>query len=97
MKTVSKFTQLNYIGDILEPKYSTNEVYIATHKVNRSKLDIKLKFQKVNDTSEYAGLWYLPRKKATRRKTYDNNGLACYIVPWSEFEKLELSDREENW
>lgn len=96
MRTISKYTQLNYIGDIFEPRYSTNDVLISTGKVTRSKLDIKLKFEKVNDTSEYAGYWFVPRKTVTKyRKKFDNNGRQCYIIPWHEFEKLELISRED--
>lgn len=92
MKTLDKFTQLNFIGDIWAPKYSTNEVYIAPYKINRSKLDIKLRFSKVNDTDEWTGDWFISRKKAKSfRKKFDNNGLQCYVVPLNELEKLIIN------
>lgn len=90
---ISKYIQLNTIPDVWEPKYSTNEVYIACHKVNRSKLDIKLRFSKVNPTSEYYGDWFITRKKArSYRKRYDNNGKQCYAIPMSVFEKLTITN-----
>lgn len=99
MITLSKYIQLNCIKDVWEPKYSTNEVYIACWKVDRSKLDIKLVFPKVNPTSEYYGDWFITKKQAKRRKKFDNNGLSCYVVPWSEFTKLRIDNisKEEIW
>lgn len=92
---LSKFAQLNAITDIWEPHYSSNSVYIACYKVNRSKLDIKLRFKKVSDTSEYAGTWFISRKKAKSfRKKFDNSGMECYVIPWSAFEKLILNGRD---
>lgn len=97
MKTLSKFTQLNYIGDIFEPHYSSRSVYIATYKVSRSKLDIKLKFSKVNESSEYAGYWFIPKKTVHKyRRKFDNNGLTCYVVPMSEFEPLKIIESDGN-
>ena len=96
VKTLSKYTQLNYIGDIWEPHYSSNSVYIASWKVKRSKLDIKLSFSKVSDTSEWAGQWFLARKNVTKcRKKFDNNGLECYVVPLAQLEQFQYNEREE--
>lgn len=93
---VDKFTQLNFIGDIWQPKYSTNEVYIACYKVKRNKRDIKLKFSEVGATSEYAGDWFISRKEALKcKKKFDNNGMECYAIEWSRFEPLEISERSE--
>lgn len=100
--TLSKYTQLNFIGDILEPHYNGDydgtqgkaEVYIAKYKIRRNKRDIKLKFSNVNPTSAYSGDWYLPRKNALKYKTFINNGLQCVAVPWSEFKKLILINEE---
>ena len=94
MIQLDKFTQLNVIDDVWEPKYSTNEVYVDCWKVNRSKLDIKLRFPKVNDTSDYAGEWFITRKKArSYRKKFDNNGMECYVIPMTVFERFEVSER----
>lgn len=94
---LSKFTQLNAITDIWEPHYSSNSVYIACWKINRSKLDIKLRFEKVNDYSEYAGDWFISKKKAKSfRKKMDNNGMSCYVIPWGAFDKLTLNERDWN-
>lgn len=100
---VGKYTQLNYIGDIWEPHYNGDpdgtkgkaEVYIAKKKVTRSKLDIKLRFTKVGDTSAYTGAWYLRKKDVPKRTKFDNNGLECYIVPWTKFERLIINDKDE--
>lgn len=98
---VNKFAQLNTITDIWEPHYNGGrpEVYIATWKVKRSKLDIKLRFPKVSDTSEFAGDWFIRRKAVLGRKKFNNNGMECYVVPWSLFEKLEVTNdiRRELW
>lgn len=96
MKTLNKYTQLNLIDDIKEPHYNGHdpEVYIAKWKVNRSKLDIKLRFAGVNPTSGFYGDWYLPRKRATSRKTININGLECYVIKWQEFDKLIINERD---
>lgn len=94
MKTLPKFTQLNFIGDIYHPNYSKDVVYIACHKINRSKLDIKLRFSQVEPTNEYAGDWFITRKKAKSfRKKFDNNKLQCFVIPMSAFERIEVSVR----
>lgn len=106
MITLSKYTQLNAITDIWEPHYNGDfdgsqgkaEVYIAAWKVKRSNKDIKLRFEKVNDTSVYAGDWFISLKKLKSfRKRIENNGLECYVIPWTAFERLEINDREEHW
>ncbi len=98
----TKYDPLNFIGDVWAPHYNGDvgdgnkaEVYIAKWKVKRSKHDIKLRFSKVNDTSIYAGDWFITKKNAITRSGFDNNGMACYIVPWSKFERLEISERDE--
>lgn len=94
MPKIDRFTQLNCITDVWEPKYSTDEVLIACWKVDRSKLDIKLRFPRVNETSEYYGDWFITHKKAkSYRKRFDNNGVNCYVIPWEAFEPLELNDK----
>lgn len=108
MKTLSKFTQTNFIGDVWEPHYNGDfdgtqgvaEVYIALWKLRRSKNDIKLRFEKVNSTSAYAGDWYISLKEAKKfRKRMDNNGVNCAVIPWSAFEQMEVNNinREEIW
>lgn len=107
MKTLSKYTQLNFIGDIWEPHYNgyepdfnKAEVYIAKWKIDRSKLDIKLRFSKVSDTSDFTGDWFISRKKAKLfRKKFNNNGMECYVIPWTAFEPLIIdnSGREDIW
>ena len=93
---IDKFTPLNYIDDVFEPKYSEKVVYIASWKITRSKYDIHLVFPRVNDTSEFAGDWFISRKKAmSYKKLYDNNGMKCRVIPWSEFSKLTRSERSE--
>lgn len=92
---VDKFQQLNFIGDILEPHYSSNSVYIANYKISRSKLDIKLRFSKVSPRSEFAGDWYISKKKAMmHRGIINNNGLECRVIPWSAFEPLTINDKD---
>lgn len=95
MKQLSKFTQLNFIHEVLAPRYHDKTVIIATHRIKRSKLDIKLKFDGVSETSEYAGYWFLPRNKALKYKDFNNNGLLCKAIPWAAFQKLELIERED--
>lgn len=102
VKILDKFTQLNSISDVWAPHYNGGdpEVYIATWKVNRSKLPIKLKFARINNTSAFAGYWYItPKKVRSYRQRYDNNGTKCYIVPWEAFERLEIDNlsRERIW
>lgn len=99
---VSKYDQLNYIGDIWQPHYNGDtgdgtkaEVYIAKWKVKRSKHNIKLKFSKVSDTSMYSGLWFITKKNAITRSGFDNNGLECYVVPWSKFERLIINEKDD--
>jgi hypothetical protein len=95
---LSKFTMLNFIGDVFEPRYHDGMVLIACSKVDRSRLDIKLRFPKVSETSEYAGDWFISRKKAkSYRKKFNNNGLNCYAIPFEAFEPLIIDrslDRE---
>lgn len=93
VKVLSKWSQLNYIDDVWEPLYSEDKVYIAKWKIKRSKHDIHLVFPKVSATSDYYGDWYLPRKEVGR-KTFNNNGMECYAVPFSKFKKLKLVDKE---
>lgn len=94
--TLSKYTHLNYIDDVDEPKYSTNEVIIANFKITRSKYDIKFKFRSVGPTSEYAGTYFLTKKDAMKGKQRKNNGLSCRVVSWDKFKKLNIID-EETW
>jgi len=91
----NKFTQFNFIGDIYEPRYNGGnyEVYIACWKVKRSKLDIKLRFTKVNPTSQFYGDWYLSHKKAITRKKFNNNGMECYVIKWEHFQPLVITER----
>lgn len=98
VKVIPKYTQLNLIADVWEPKYSTNEVIIAKHKITRSKLDIHLKFKDVNPTSDYYGDWFISRKEAISRKTFNNNGLACVVIPFHKFQKFVRGrDEREMW
>lgn len=92
MITIDKYKPLNFIGDIWAPKYSSAEVYIACWKVKRSKLDIKIRFSKVNPTDEWAGDWWISHKKIRSfKKKFDNNKLECYVVPLSALEKLTIN------
>lgn len=99
----TKYDQLQYVDWVWEPHYNGDpdgtrgkaEVYISKNRLRKSKLDIKLKFEKVGPTSAYAGLWFLRRKDIPTRTKFDNNGLECYVVPWSKFEKLEIVERDE--
>lgn len=92
--TIDKFHQLNLIDDVWEPKYSEDKVYIDINKIRRSKLDIKLRFSNVNDTSGYSGDWWLSRSKALKgRQRYNNNGVTCVVIPFSEFKKLKVNNR----
>lgn len=90
MIELTKYTQLNMIDDVFEPLYHDPSVYIAEWKIKRSKLDIKLRFPKVSETSDYFGDWYLPRKNALKHKTFINNGLKCKQIPWGEFKRIKL-------
>lgn len=93
--TLSKYYPLNAITDIFEPRYNDETVLIAEDKIKRSPLDIKLRFSKVNDTSDYSGDWYIKRKDAVKyRRKVNNNGKLCLVIPFSEFKKLKLVDRE---
>lgn len=93
MRIADKYEQFNTIIDVWEPKYSTEEVYVACWKIDRSKLDIKLRFSKVNPTSDYWGDWFISRKRVVRlKKKYDNNGAECYVIPLSVLEKLQIKD-----
>lgn len=96
---IPKYTPLNYIDDVWEPKYSENMVYIAKHKIDRSKNDIHLTFPKVNETSGYYGDWFISLKEVKRgRKTFNNNGLACYAVDFSKFRRFKRGqDMREIW
>lgn len=95
---LDRFTPLNFIGNVWEPHYNgftkdpaRAEVYIDKESVRKSKYDIRLRFSKVNDTSEFAGDWFIPRKTVMAiKKTFVNNGLPCYVVPWSKFSKLKI-------
>lgn len=93
--TLSRYTQLNCITDIYEPKYSTKEVIIAKGKIKKSKLDLKIVFSRVNPTSEYSGAWYLPRNRALKYKEFINNGLRCVSIPFKEFKKISYITRED--
>lgn len=96
MITLDKLTPLNFIGDVWEPLYHSDVVYIDVNKIKRSKLDIKLRFAKVNESSGYAGDWFLPRSKALKgRKKFNNKGRICVAIPFSEFEHLEISERSQ--
>lgn len=102
VKVLDKFTQLNSISDIWAPHYNGGdpEVYIAEWKIRRSKLDIKLRFARVNNSSTFAGTWFITHKKAKSfRRKFDNNGLKCFVIPWSAFEELKIDNlsRERIW
>jgi hypothetical protein len=91
---VDRLLPLNCIDDIMEPVYSKEAVYIDIEKIKRSKLDIKLRFKNVNDTSGYSGNWFITRRKALSfRKKFNNNGISCVVIPFEEFEKLEIAER----
>lgn len=93
--TVPKFHQLNVIDDVWGPKYSEDKVYIDINKIRRSKLDIKLRFSNVNNTSGYSGDWFLPRSKALKgRQRYNNRGRTCVVIPFSEFKRLVINERD---
>lgn len=90
IKVIPKFEPLNFIDSVWEPKYSSGEVIIAKHKINRSKNDIHLRFKDVNETSGYYGDWFISLKEVKKgRKTFNNNGLECYVIPFEKFVRFE--------
>lgn len=94
IKIIPKYTQLNLIDDVFEPVYHSGRIYIAKSKVNRSKLDIHLRFKKVPETSGYYGDWFIERAKVTRSPAHNNNGLVCFDVDFSKFQRFERASRD---
>lgn len=71
------------IADIIEPKYSTDEVLISTSKVNEYTEHYLVKFVKCN---KYPDWYYFSGKKIRRCKTQPNGRGMVYCVPMAERE-----------
>lgn len=94
---ITHYKQLNFIGDVWNPRYSTKDVLIACYKVRRSKLDIKLRFSKVEDGQAWSGDYYIKRSDITKlRKRFNNSGMACYAVPLDKLQKIEYIE-DKSW
>lgn len=95
--TICRHHQLVLLDRVFEPKYSTQEFIVDKGAVRNPKVkEFKVRFSEVNDTSEWAGDWYVHRNNITKYKTYVNNGRNCYAVPLSELKRIKLKEMCEH-
>lgn len=89
-----KHDNYQIIDWIREPKYSTDQVLIATGKIT-SAPHYLLKFQECN---KYPHWYYLSRKDITTSKIQSNGKLEVYAVPMSRAQDFEpINNCEHNY
>lgn len=76
------FKKRHAVIDIWEPKYSTREVLIATHKVMERN---RIKIMK----GAYAGEYFISGVVASAYPVQSNGKINVYAVPLSQLERLE--------
>lgn len=88
-------TPMALVDWIWEPRYSTQD-FIVDKRVKYMKADyLKIRFSKVNETSEWSGDWYVSKKEAGRRK-YNNNGKECFVISLDKLKRIELNEKCEH-
>ena len=80
MKSFCTHIPHKIIDDILEVKYSTDQVLIAIHKVPEHIEDVLIKFVKCN---KYPDWYWFSSKKIRKCKTQPNGRGQVYCVPMS--------------
>lgn len=69
------------VFSILEPKYSTKEVLLATYKVGeRNRVEIQ--------KGAYAGEYFIAGDVVKSYPIGSNGRIPCYLVPLAQLEKL---------
>ena len=88
MTTLCKHTPLGLVDWVWEPRYSTRD-FIVDKRVKEFKTRyLKVRFSKVNETSEWAGDWMVSKAEAGRRK-FNNNGKECYVISLDKLQRIE--------
>ena len=88
MTTLCKHTPLGLVDWVWEPRYSTRD-FIVDKRVKEFKTCyLKVRFSKVNETSEWAGDWMVSKAEAGRRK-FNNNGKECYVISLDKLQRIE--------
>lgn len=92
-----KHTPFGLVDFVWEPRYSTKDFLVDKRRLKKMKVDdFKVRFSKVNSTSEWGGDWRFSRDDLKRVKTFNNNGLPCYVVGLDKLKRIELKDRCEH-
>lgn len=93
MASLCKHTQFGLVDWVWQPRYSTHDFLVSKGRLKHIKVnDFKVRFPKVNDTSEWAGDWHITKKDLTR-KSFNNNGLDCYVVSLDKLKRIQLEER----
>lgn len=82
------------IDDILEPKYSTDEILIATYKVPEHSEHVLIKFKACN---KYPDWFYMSAKMIRKHPTQPNGRGKVYVVPMSkrnEFQPIKKCEHD---
>lgn len=74
------------IDDIWEPKYSTDEVLIATHKVPEHIEHLLIKFK---SCSKYPDWFYMSAKMVRKHPKQKNGRGEVFVVPMSRRQDFE--------
>ena len=85
---LSKYDHTSYFG-IFEPRYHDKTVLLACHKIQ---IHNKIVFLKA--PSMGSGSYYISGERAKKCPKGSNTSLACYVVPLSELEPLEIEERD---
>jgi len=85
MKSFCKHEPHVRIDDIWEPKYSTDQVLIATHKIPEHTENVLLKFHhpQKGDCTKYPDWYWFSAKKIRKCTIQDNGRGKVYCVPMS--------------
>lgn len=93
--TLCKHQPHKVIDDIKDPKYSTNEILIATHKVLPHIEHYIIRFSSPGAEKDY-GWFYMSGQMIRRHKTQRNGRGEVYVVPLSKREEFEPMNRCEH-
>lgn len=86
MQTFCKHEPHKVIDDIWEPRYSTDSVLIAVHKVPEHIEHVILKFKKC---AKYPDWFYMSAKMIRKHPVQANGRGKVYVVPMSSREDFE--------
>ncbi len=75
------------IVDIWQPKWSTRQVLIGKHKLLSDPTIIR--FTKIKDGNEWAGVWSVSKKEIMSSQTVNNGKIDCWAVPLDKLTRVE--------